>query len=91
MSRLNHCRICSTLVPDGYSSATVYTKLDDGTSLADKLDELFDVFVGDYSDADVLKLICESCVAKIEHEQEGKIRGSFVGMASLTNRSQWTG
>ncbi|XP_021699370.1 uncharacterized protein LOC5571050 isoform X1 [Aedes aegypti] len=72
MAHLNHCRLCLKLVKDPVTAANIYTKLSDGTSLAEHLDTLFDVLVGDYSDGDALKLLCSECVAQITKCASGK-------------------
>lgn len=65
MAHLNHCRLCLKQVPDPATAANVYTKLSDGIPLAEHLDTLFDILVGDYSDGDALKLLCPECVGLI--------------------------
>ncbi|XP_065074126.1 uncharacterized protein LOC135698162 [Ochlerotatus camptorhynchus] len=65
MAYLNHCRLCLQLIPDPLTAANIYTKLSDGIPLAEHLDTLFDVLVGDYSDGDDLKLLCSQCVVNI--------------------------
>lgn len=65
MAHLNHCRLCLKLVADPATAANINTKLSDGIPLAEHLDTIFDVLVGDYSDGDALKLLCSECVAQI--------------------------
>lgn len=70
---MNHCRICLSLVPDPKLANTVDSKLTDGSTIGEKLDELFNILVGDYSDADVLKAICDQCVDKITRSASGQL------------------
>lgn len=70
---MNHCRICLALVPDPKLASTVDSKFTDGSTIGEKLDELFNILVGDYSDADVLKAICDQCVDKITRSASGQL------------------
>lgn len=84
MSHLNHCRLCLKVVIDPANAANIYTKLSDGIPLAEHLDSLFDILVGDYSDADVLKLLCSECVGHITRCASGN--ASVQELETIGNR-----
>lgn len=70
---MNHCRICLASVPDPKLTSTVDSRLSDGSTIGEKLDELFNILVGDYSDADVLRAICDQCVDKVTRSASGQL------------------
>ncbi|KAL9699847.1 hypothetical protein quinque_003288 [Culex quinquefasciatus] len=70
---MNYCRLCVAPIPDPAVATKVDSELSDGSTVAEKLDDLFGILVGDYCDADVLKAICNQCTTKIVRGASGQL------------------
>lgn len=70
---MNNCRLCVDPIPHAKFATNVDAELPDGGTVAEKLDELFGILVGDYCDADVLTTICHQCAAKVVRCASGEL------------------